>query len=114
MDLTEPAQAEITEAGENMRYYQSEEVAEEFGYRVAEAFRDEATRLAEEIEQNETSKLFDTPDEAASIVWAKPVYRLRIETAKRRGRGKSTGLWYAYYALRHSAARLITLDVSVV
>jgi plasmid stabilization system protein ParE len=84
-------------------------------------------RIPQEIEQ--IGKPFHSLDEPAPLHYARPVYRERIETVKRRARRSSTGLWYVYYTLedrgktgtpntivilriRHSAARPFTLDVS--
>ena len=130
LDFTDPAEAEMSEAIEFVRFSGGNGVAERFAERVAEVFAKEVERLAEEITANQTGKPFDLPDEAASIRYAKPVYRLRIETATNRRRGSSTGLWYAYFALldaqhtgkpdtmqivtfRHSAGRPIGTDGDV-
>ena len=65
--------------------------------------------------------------EGASIRYSQPVYRLDVETATKRKRSNSTGLWFAYYSLldrtgigkpdtmyiyafRHSASRPIGDD----
>ncbi len=121
-DFSRPAQAELSAAGEYVRHDRGDGAAEMFGERVAEVLAKATARVAEEIVDNETGKPFDKIDEAASVHWAQPVYRLSIETATKRRRGSSAGLWYVYYALqdvngigkphtlyilafRHSAAR---------
>jgi len=103
LDLSKPALAELSAAVEFVRVSGGD--AERFAARVTEAFRSEAARLAGEVEGNENGKPFDQPDGAASIRYAKPVYRLRVETAARRARRSNTGLWYAYYALLDVSGR---------
>ncbi|MBC8140182.1 MAG: hypothetical protein H7Y38_01935 [Armatimonadetes bacterium] len=127
LDFLQPAEAELSAAGEYVRYDKGDDAAEMFGERVEQALAEAATQIAKEIADNETGKPFDAPDEAASIKWAQPMYRLRVETATKRKRGSSAGLWYAYYSLRdnsdtgkpdtlrihafrHSAARPIGTD----
>jgi len=123
-ELTAVALAEMSAAGESVRAYSGDEVAELFSVRVSEAIVQEAERLGGEIAANITGKPFQTMDEEASVHWSQPVYRLRIETVRGRKRNTATGLWYLYYglqdtkntgkpdtmqvlALRHSASRPI-------
>lgn len=123
-DFSDPAEAEMTAAGKGIRARLGDEAAETFGVNLAAAFTKETARLAEEIAENVTGKPFDPVDPDASAHFSQSVYRLRIETARRRARRNSAGLWYAYYvllnvagqgkpdtmkllALRHSAARPI-------
>ena len=96
LNLTKPALAEVSGAVEYVRANGGD--AERFAARVAEAFGKAVASLTQEVADNENGKPFDQPDAAASIRFAKPVYRLRVETAKRK-RGNSAGLWFAYYAL---------------
>jgi len=101
LDTTPDAQAEVSAAIEYARITGGgDEAAVRFAQKVADAFLRATLQLADEIADNETGKPFDTPDEAASIRWGQPVYRLRVETAMKRRRGSSAGLWYAYYSLR--------------
>lgn len=127
LDLIDIAGAEISAALEYTRNAFGDNAAETFAERVAQAFAQEVERLAEEITANTTGKAWQPIDEAASVKWSQPVYKLRVETGARRRRGSSTGLWYAYYTLvdasdagapdtmqvlafRHSAARPIGTD----
>ena len=104
LDFSAPALAELSGAVEFARALRGEnEDAEHFAARVAEVFRDAATRLAEEVAENETGKPFDPVDEAASVHFSRPTYRLRIETAKRRAKRSTAGFWYAYYTLKDVA-----------
>ncbi len=102
LDLSKPALAEVSAAMEYVRATGGD--AEAFAARVAQLFREAAASLAEEVADNDTGKPFDQPDAAASIRYSQPVYRLRIETATKRKRGSSAGLWFAYYALRAKSA----------
>jgi hypothetical protein len=75
----------------------------------------------------EVGQPFDAPNAEASAYWSQPMYRLKVETAKKRARGSSRGLWYVFYALRdndgdgrvdtlrvyairHSAARPLSIE----
>ncbi len=91
LDLSKPALAEVSAAVEYVRA--SSDDAERFVARVAEAFTEAAAWLARKVADNESGKPFGQPDEAASIRYSQPVYRLRVETAARRGRSSPAGLW---------------------
>lgn len=82
-------------------------------------------RIAEEIAGN--GRPFDAINPEASTHWSQPIYRESLRTGKRTGRNNSNALWYIYYALRddnndgrmdaprvyavrHSAARPLSLD----
>ena len=108
-ELTEPAGRRLTDAREYIREQQGDEAADRFLERVNEAFTEARTRVAEEIDSNEFGTPNRLPDESASKLYFQPIYRLEIQTAKRR-RGTSTGLYFAYYALRHSVAGLSKPD----
>ncbi len=99
IDFARSTQAELSAAGEYVRSKNGDDAAELFGERVAQAFQGAASSLAQEIAASDHGKPFGTPDPVASVRWAQPVYRLRVETAAKRRRGSSAGLWYAYYAL---------------
>ena len=103
LDFSDPAGAEMTAAGESIRARQGDDAAEAFGARLGDALSSATVRLAAEVAENENGKPFDPIDEAASVHFSRPTYRLRIETAKRRAKRYSTGLWYAYYTLKDVA-----------
>ena len=98
LDLSESALAELSAAGEYVRFSQGDAAAERFSERVSEAFGAATTRLAREISQNITGKPFDPVDPVASARWAQPVYRMRVETADKRARYSSARLWYVLLA----------------
>ncbi len=91
IDFAGPAQAEVSGAIEYIRAEGGD--ADQFADRVARVFRGAAARLAEEVAAN-TGKPFDQTDGPASIRWAQPVYRLRVDTATKRKRGSAAGVWY--------------------
>ncbi len=80
LDITEPAEAEISGAIEYARSLGGDIAAELFAERVAQVFTKEVGRLTEEVAANVTGKPFDQPDEAASSRWAQSVYRPKTAT----------------------------------
>lgn len=74
------------------------EAADRFEERLDEAISAARDRIAREIAEN--GRPFDSPDEAASYAMTQTVYRLKVETSKKRSRRSSAGLWYVLYALR--------------
>ena len=74
------------------------EAADRFEERLDEAIGAARDRIAREIA--EEGRPFDPPDEVASYAMTQTIYRLRVETSKKRSRRSSAGLWYVLYALR--------------
>lgn len=123
LDFARAAQAELSGAIEYVRVSGGD--AERFADRIAQALQEAAARFAQEVAGSADGKPWQPVHEAASIRYAQPVYRLDVETATKRKRGNSAGLWFAYYSLidraaagkpdtmyvhafRHSAGRPIT------
>lgn len=101
------------------------DLSEHFEACLDAALEKACVRVAGEI--TESRQPFDAPNAEASAYWAQPMYRLKVETAKKRARGSSRGLWYVFYALRdddgdgqvdtlrvyairHSAARPLSIE----
>ncbi|MBC7806921.1 MAG: hypothetical protein H7145_12310 [Akkermansiaceae bacterium] len=74
------------------------DAAERFKQRLDEPVNAARVRIAHEI--LEEGKPLDSPDEAASYALTQTVYRLGVETARKRARRSSAGLWFVFYALR--------------
>lgn len=71
-------------------------------------------RIAGQIVEN--GRPFDARNETASLRFARPVYRERVEMSKSRSRRSSAGLWYVYYSLedRHRSGNADTLVIVAV
>ncbi|MBC8141621.1 MAG: hypothetical protein H7Y38_09305 [Armatimonadetes bacterium] len=101
LDFARAAQAEVSAAIEYVRANGGD--AERFADRVSEVLKEATARLAEEVADSDDGKPWQRTHAGASITYSQPVYRLDVETATKRKRGNSAGLWFAYYSLRDIA-----------
>ena len=62
-----------------------------------EALDEECRIVAEQV--TDTGKPWKRIHEPASVYRARPLFRLSVQTAKKRARRSSIGLWYAYYSI---------------
>lgn len=107
LEFTDAAEQELTRASEFVRGYLGDEAALDFANKVVAMLQIECEHLARDRAENGTDKPLANPDPIASIRWSQPVYRLKIETARKRRRGSSAGLWYAYYGLVRKESRIV-------
>ena len=101
--ITEPAEDQLASA----LSYLTDNVGLDAAERLNTRLKVELPLLCEQIAREiaTVGVPFHAPDEQASLYFARPVYRLKLETSKTRARRSSTGLWYVYYGLKDSTGQ---------